>query len=63
MLAVLLLAFLVIRAIRQTINNKIPDGGINESMYVDINGTKQWVSVGMKRLLFPYILMIYYTLD
>ena len=31
---------LIVRFIGQRINNKTPDGGINETMYIDINGTK-----------------------
>ncbi len=27
------------------INNRTAEGGINESMYVDINGTKQWINI------------------
>ncbi len=27
------------------LNSRTPDGGINESMYVDINGTKQWINI------------------
>lgn len=26
-------------------NNRVPAGGINESGYVDINGTKQWINI------------------
>jgi pimeloyl-ACP methyl ester carboxylesterase len=37
--------FLIVRFIGQRINNKTPEGGINEQMYVDINGTKQWISI------------------
>ena len=41
----ILAIFLLVRSIGKTINNKVPTGGINESMYVDINGTKQWISI------------------
>lgn len=44
-LAALILLFLLVRFIGQTINRRTPDGGINESMYIDINGTKQWISI------------------
>lgn len=37
--------FLIIRFIGKKINNRTPKGGINEQMYVDINGTKQWISI------------------
>ncbi|SET04518.1 Pimeloyl-ACP methyl ester carboxylesterase [Pseudobutyrivibrio sp. C4] len=36
---------LVVRLIGKAINEKTPDGGINESMFVDINGTKQWINI------------------
>lgn len=42
---VLIFLFFVVRFIGQRINNKTLDGGINEQMYVDINGTKQWISI------------------
>ncbi len=56
---VLLLAFLVIRAVGQTINNKTPDGGINESIYVDINGTKQWISIYGENINNPVLLYLH----
>lgn len=37
--------FFIVRFIGQRINNKTPKGGINETMYVDINGTKQWINI------------------
>lgn len=37
--------FFIVRFIGRSINNKTPEGGINEQMYVDINGTKQWISI------------------
>jgi pimeloyl-ACP methyl ester carboxylesterase len=42
---VLLIAFFLVRAIGRGIYNQTPEGGINESMYVDINGTKQWINI------------------
>ena len=33
------------RWIGQGVNKITPKGGINESMYVDINGSKQWISI------------------
>ncbi len=36
---------LVAHFIGRMINNRTPDGGINESMYADINGTKQWINI------------------
>ena len=40
-----LVAFFLVRAIGMGINNQTPDGGINESMYIDVNGTKQWINI------------------
>ena len=41
----LVLILLIVRFIGKTINKKTPDGGINEEMYVDVNGQKQWISI------------------
>lgn len=37
--------FLIVRFVGQKIYGRTPEGGINEQMYVDINGTKQWISI------------------
>ena len=44
-LLMIILVFLIVRTIGKAINGKTPDGGINESMYIDLNGTKQWISI------------------
>ena len=36
---------LIAHFIGRMINSRTPKGGINESMYVDINGTKQWINI------------------
>ena len=36
---------LIARLIGKAVNSKTPDGGVNETMYVDINGTKQWINI------------------
>ena len=41
----LIIVLLIIRCIGKMYYNRTPDGGINETMYVDINGTKQWISI------------------
>ena len=41
----LIVIFFLVRAIGKAVLNKTPDGGINESMYIDVNGTKQWISI------------------
>lgn len=38
-------SILVVRFVGKTINGRTPNGGINESMYVEINGTKQWINI------------------
>lgn len=42
---VVIVVFLIVRFIGQKINTRTPEGGINKQMYVDINGTKQWISI------------------
>lgn len=42
MIALLIILILIAHFIGGAINNQTPEGGINESMYVEINGTKQW---------------------
>ncbi len=44
-LAAVIVLFFVVRLIGQKIYSRTPEGGINEQMYVDINGTKQWISI------------------
>ncbi|MDE7104871.1 MAG: alpha/beta hydrolase [Ruminococcus sp.] len=44
-LLIIIILFLIVRFIGQKMNDKTPVGGINENMYVDINGSKQWVSI------------------
>ena len=41
----LVLLIFIVRFIGQQINKLTPSGGINEEMYIDINGTKQWISI------------------
>lgn len=45
MLSAAIVLFLVVRFIGQKIYSRTPEGGINEEMYVDINGVKQWISI------------------
>ena len=52
-------AFFVIRAIGKGIYNRTPDGGINESMYVDINGTKQWINIYGEDVNNPVLLYLH----
>ena len=43
-LIVIIAGILAAHAIGKAVNSMTPKGGINESMYVDINGTKQWIN-------------------
>lgn len=40
-----ILIILAIRFVGMTVNKRVPENGINESRYVEINGTKQWISI------------------
>lgn len=44
-LVAVIVILLIARLIGKAVNGKTPDGGINETMYVDINGTKQWINI------------------
>jgi len=55
----IILLLLLVRGIGKAINNKTPDGGINESMYVDINNSKQWISIYGKDTNNPVILYLH----
>ncbi len=52
-------SFLVIRWTGIIINSTTPKGGINESMYVDINGTKQWISIYGEDIDNPVLLYLH----
>lgn len=45
MLVSVIVLFLIVRFIGQKIYDRSPKSGINGEMYVDINGTKQWISI------------------
>lgn len=44
-LAALVAAFFAVRAVGVALNRRTPPGGINEEMYVELNGSEQWVSI------------------
>ena len=44
-LIMILILFLAVREAGRYRNSKTPSDGINESMYVDINGTRQWINI------------------
>ena len=53
------IAFFLIRAIGKGIYMQTPDGGINESMYIDINGTKQWINIYGEDVENPVLLYLH----
>ena len=56
---VLIVSFFFVRAIGKTIYSKTPDGGINKSMYIDVNGTKQWINIYGKDIDNPVLLYLH----
>lgn len=58
-LAVLIAAFFVSRWIGRSINKRTPDGGINESLFVEINGSKQWINIYGKSIDHPVLLYLH----
>ena len=55
----LLMVFFLVRAIGKAIYSQTPSGGINESMYIDVNGTKQWISIYGKNINNPILLYLH----
>ena len=49
----------VVRLIGRGINSITPKGGINENFYVDINGSKQWISIYGKDRNNPVLLYLH----
>lgn len=54
-----LTGFFSVRLIGKAIYNRTPEGGINESMYVDINGTEQWINIYGEDLDNPVLLYLH----
>ena len=44
-LLVLIALLFIVRAVGMAANSRTPPGGINEDLYVDINGSRQWISI------------------
>ena len=55
----LIVLFFLARWIGVGVNKRTPTGGINESMYVDINGSKQWISIYGKDKNNPVLLYLH----
>ena len=49
----------VFRAVGQRLHRRIPEGGINTQMHVDINGTKQWISIYGQNIQNPVLLYLH----
>lgn len=59
LLIVIIAAILTAHAIGKAVNSMTPKGGINESMYVDINGTKQWINIYGEDIDNPVLLYLH----
>ena len=55
----LIVTFFLVRAIGKAIYTKTPDGGINQSMYIDVNGTKQWINIYGEDIDDPVLLYLH----
>ena len=52
-------AFFLVRAVGRAIYGKVPEGGINESRYIDVNGTKQWINIYGEDINNPVLLYLH----
>lgn len=51
--------FFIVRFAGQCINRRVPEGGINEAKYVEINGSRQWISIYGEDLDNPVLLYLH----
>ena len=58
-ICVFMIVILVLHAIGGTLNKRVPKGGINESLYVHINGTEQWISIYGENKSNPVLLYLH----
>ena len=58
-LCTLIVSFSVVRFVGRKINAKVPKGGINQELYVDINGSKQWISIYGQNKANPVLLYLH----
>lgn len=56
---IVIVCFFSVRTIGRAVYNRTPEGGINESMYVDINGTKQWINIYGEDVNNPVLLYLH----
>lgn len=57
--AVILILLIVARVIGKAVNNRTPEGGINETQYLELNGTKQWVQIYGQDASAPVLLYLH----
>ena len=58
-IGIFILVILILHFVGTSWNKKVPEGGINESMYVDINGTKEWINIYGEDLNNPVLLYLH----
>ena len=58
-LLVIVAAILLAHATGGAVNRRTPKGGINESMYVEINGTEQWINIYGENVDNPVLLYLH----
>lgn len=56
---VVIVVFFLVRTIGKAIYSITPDGGINESMYIEVNGTKQWINIYGEDINNPVLLYLH----
>ena len=59
LLIVIIAGILSAHAIGRAVNSMTPKGGVNESMYVDINDTKQWINIYGEDIDNPVLLYLH----
>ena len=55
----IIVIFIVLVEVFKAKNRKTPTGGINKSLYIDINGSKQWINIYGKDLSNPVLLYLH----
>ena len=58
-IAITIIILLTVCFVGKMVSSRVPEGGINEEMYVDINGTKQWVSIYGENVDNPVLLYLH----
>lgn len=58
-LLAIIIVFLLLHSVGRFINKITPRGGINKSMYVEVNGTRQWINIYGKNIKNPVLLYLH----